>query len=238
MLSSCQYLGINDVILERLSNSSVSLLKFMMPLVKINVKHHHRSSSKSSHQESTTNRNELDFNVVNAILLLIMWKCQTSDTRITGRKCIKKSQIKCSPNLNYIKIDSETCMKDVTDLYNALVPPCHHVFSISGHQHALDRVWVKITSQLLPVDGEHGHVVAGVRGHHQPLPAQAEVVGAGQLGTSLQRPQEVTKCCVNQERSVLGPGYDQTQLCRYNCAGDGVLMTCQDCSRSGNLKHK
>ena len=94
---------------------------------------------------------------------------------------------------------------------------------------------MELISQLLPVDGEERHVVRGVAGHHQPLPAEAEIVWRGELRAALQRPQEVPEGCVDEERAVLGAGNDETQLGRDDDAGDGVLVPGQDGSGGRDL---
>ena len=94
---------------------------------------------------------------------------------------------------------------------------------------------MELISQLLPVDGEERHVVRGVAGHHQPLPAEAEIVWRGELWAALQRPQEVPEGCVDEERAVLGAGDNQAELCRDDDTGDGVLVSCQDCSGCRDL---
>ena len=101
--------------------------------------------------------------------LLVMTQSQASDARVTGGECVEQSKVECPP-----------------DLHNTLVPPCHHVLPISGHQHALDIVRVELTVQLLAIDGEHCHVVTGVGGQHQSLSAQHQVTGRGQLRSTLQ----------------------------------------------------
>ena len=95
---------------------------------------------------------------------------------------------------------------------------------------------MELISQLLPVDGEERHVVRGVAGHHQPLPAEAEIVWRGELWAALQRPQEVPEGCVDEERAVLGAGDDEAQLGRDDDAGDGVLVASQDSSGGRDLR--
>ena len=114
---------------------------------------------------------------------------------------------------------------------------------------------MKFISQLLPVDGEERHVVRGVAGHHQTLPAEAEIVWRGELWAALQGPaatiagwlrqnkarsdvlpQEVPEGCVDEERPVPGAGDDEAQLGRDDDAGDGVLVASQDSSGSWDLR--
>ena len=95
---------------------------------------------------------------------------------------------------------------------------------------------MQLIPQLLPVDGEESHVVWGVAGHHQPLPAQTEVVRRGQLRAALQGPQQVPECCVDQQRAVLGAGDDEAELGGDDDAGDGVLVASQDSSGSWDLR--
>ena len=95
---------------------------------------------------------------------------------------------------------------------------------------------MKFISQLLPVDGEERHVVGGIAGHHQSLPAEAEIVWGGQLRPALQGPQEVPEGCVDEERPVPGAGDDEAQLGGDDYAGDGVLVAREDSSGSRNLR--
>ena len=78
-------------------------------------------------------------------------------------------------------------------------------------------------------------MVAGVGGHHQSLPAQAQVGRRGQLGPRLQGPQQVPEGGVHQQRPEPRPGDDEAELRADDGAGDGVLVAGEDGARCGHL---